>query len=305
MTVCYDLHSHSTASDGTLEPEELVRHACACGVQVLALTDHDEIAGLAQAEAAAAQLQLGFVPGIELSVTWGHKTIHIVGLYVDSDSTPLQAGIERLRVFREWRGEEIARRLEERGISGALEGARRHAAGQILSRTHFARFLVDNGNGKDVRHVFRHFLVQGKPGYVPGQWASLEEAVGWIRAAGGLAVIAHPARYKLSATRRRLLYGEFRDLGGHALEVVSGSHGRDDIRQQGQHARQFGLSASAGSDYHGPGQAYLEPGRLASVPEGCTPIWLTDAWAQAAALCNADADGASAAGESGLVPCPG
>lgn len=304
MSMCYDLHSHSTASDGTLSPEQLVRHAADCGVQVLALTDHDETAGLARAAASAAQVGVDLVPGIELSVTWSHKTLHIVGLHIDPANALLREGIARLREFREWRGEEIARRLEKRGIGGALDGARRHASGDILSRTHFARFLVDAGISKDVRHVFRHFLVQGKPGYVPGQWASLEEAVGWIRDAGGLAVIAHPARYKLSAGRRRLLYGEFRELGGEGLEVVSGSHGPDDIRNQGQFARQYGLAASVGSDYHGPGQAYMEPGRLAPLPPGCTPVWETDSW-RAADARHRDAHAAPCPVVPELSPCRG
>ena len=274
----YDLHTHSTASDGTLTPAELVRRAAATGVGVLALTDHDETAGLEAAAEAARQARIGFVPGIELSVTWSHQTVHIVGLQIQPETPVLQAGIGKLREFRNWRGEEIARRLEKKGIGGAYQGALGFAGGGILSRTHFAHFLVEQGHARDVRQVFKRFLVQGKPGYVPGQWASLEDALSWIHAAGGLAVIAHPARYRISATRLRQLLGEFRELGGVALEVVSGSHSRDEIMQMSTLARQLGFAASAGSDYHGPENPYLDLGRLPELPAGCRPLWQHEAW---------------------------
>jgi predicted metal-dependent phosphoesterase TrpH len=191
----------------------------------------------------------------------------------------LQAGIERLREFRNWRAEEIGRRLEKAGIADALAGARRYAGGTILSRTHFARFLVETGHAKDLRQVFKRYLVRGKPGYVPGEWASLAGALDWIHAAGGLAVIAHPARYRFSATRLRQLLAEFAELGGIGLEVVSGSHSRDEARHMAVLAQRFGLAASAGSDYHGPENAWLDLGRLSPLPEGCRPLWETAAWA--------------------------
>jgi len=274
----FDLHTHSTASDGTLTPAELVQRAAACGIGVLALTDHDEIAGLFEAAAAAAVVGIGFVPGIELSVSWGHQTVHVVGLGIDAETPSLQAGIKRLGAFRHWRAEEIARRLAKKGISGALEGAQRHAKGAILSRTHFAHYLVEQGHARDLRQVFKRFLVRNKPGYVPGEWASLEEALGWIREAGGLAVIAHPARYKISASRLRQLLEEFQELGGVALEVVSGSHSRDDILSMANLCRRFQLAASAGSDYHGPENPYLDLGRLPALPADCKPIWQHPAW---------------------------
>lgn len=274
----FDLHTHSTASDGTLAPAELVQRAATCGIGVLAVTDHDEIAGLAEAAAAALAAGIGFVPGIELSVSWSHQTIHIVGLGIEAKTASLQAGIKRLGTFRHWRAEEIARRLAKNGISGALDGARRYAKGTILSRTHFAHFLVEQGHARDLRQVFKRFLVRSKPGYVPGEWASLEDALGWIRDAGGLAVIAHPARYKLSATRLRQLLGEFKELGGTALEVVSGSHSRDDILSMANLSHRFQLAASAGSDYHGPENPYLDLGRLPALPADCEPIWQHPAW---------------------------
>jgi len=278
MELRHDLHAHSTASDGTLAPGELVRRAGAAGVDVLALTDHDTTAGLAEAAQAARDEDVVLVPGVEVSVTWNGQTVHIVGLNVNPDHDGLQQGLARLREFRQWRAEEIARRLDKRGVPGALEGARAYASGPIIGRTHFARFLVQRGEAADVREVFKRFLVRGRPGYVPGQWADLDAAVGWIRAAGGQAVIAHPARYGLTATRLRRLIAEFKACGGEALEVVSGSHRPDECRTMAAHAKREGLLASAGSDYHGPENPWVELGRLAPLPEGCVPIWTGGSW---------------------------
>jgi hypothetical protein len=289
-TRVYDLHTHSHYSDGSLAPAELVARAAAAGVQVLALTDHDVTAGLAEAQTAADDCGVTLVPGVEISVTWpdsrscvsgtsaihggrGAQTVHVVGLGIDTDSVPLQAGLAALREFREWRAEEIGRRLAKAGVEGASEGARRRAQRGLVSRTHFAQFLVEAGHAPDVRGVFKKFLVHGKPGHVPGQWAALADAVGWIRAAGGQAVLAHPARYKLTATRLKKLLGEFRDCGGEAIEVVSGSHSRDDMFRFANLAVRYGLLASAGSDYHGPEFRYLDLGRLEPLPAECTPVW--------------------------------
>lgn len=275
MSLHYDLHCHSTVSDGTLTPDALVERAAAQGVDVLALTDHDATGGLAAARAAAERCGIRLVNGVEISVTWSHQTVHIVGLHIDPGNPALQAGLARLGEFRKWRGEEIARRLEKAGIAGAHEGALAFAGGEVLSRTHFAHFLVQAGHAPDVRRVFKRFLVSGKPGHVPGDWAGLEEAVGWITGAGGQAVIAHPARYRISAGRRRALFGEFRECGGVGVEVVSGSHGPEDARAMAELARRFELLASRGSDYHGPPSPYVELGRLPPLPESCRPIWET------------------------------
>jgi predicted metal-dependent phosphoesterase TrpH len=272
----YDLHTHTYYSDGTLSPAELVARAAANGVHVLALTDHDVTDGLAEARDAADRAGIGFVPGVEVSVTWGSQTVHVVGLQIDTANGALQSGLRRLREFRDWRADEIGRRLAKAGIPAATEGARRLAKRGLVSRTHFAQFLVETGEARDMRAVFRKFLVHGKPGHVPGQWASLEEAVQWIRDAGGQAVIAHPARYRLTATRVKKLLGEFREVGGAALEVVCGSHSRDDAFRFAQLAKSFGLLASAGSDYHGPQNHYMDLGPLPPLPEGCTPVW--QAW---------------------------
>ncbi len=268
-----DLHTHSTASDGTLTPTLLLERAAAAGVQVLALTDHDTLAGLAEAAVAAARLGLTLIPGAELSVTWAGRTVHVVGLNLDTQCGALNAGLGRILAFRDWRAEEIGRRLDRHGIPDACAGARDLARGTLVGRTHFARLLVQRGLAASEREVFKHFLVQGKPGHVPGQWATLEEALGWIRAAGGQAVLAHPARYGLTRTKMLDLIGVFRELGGAALEVVSGSHSKDDAFVFARHAREQGLLASAGSDYHGPECPWLDLGRLPALPPGCTPIW--------------------------------
>ena len=269
----YDLHSHSTASDGTLDPAALVARAHAAGVPSLALTDHDTTAGLAAAKAEAERLGLNLVHGVEVSVTWGGRTVHVVGLNVEPGHPDLEAGLARLRAFRDWRAEEIGRRLGKHGILGSFEGARQLARGAIVGRTHFARFLVECGQARDMHEVFRRFLVHSKPGHVPGEWAALEEAVGWVRAAGGQAVLAHPARYRLTHSRLRELLRAFRECGGEGLEVVSGSHSREDCLTMAAEARSSGLLASAGSDYHGPESPWLELGRLPELPPGVTPIW--------------------------------
>jgi hypothetical protein len=271
----YDLHAHTFYSDGALAPAELVARAAANGVQVLALTDHDVTDGVPEAQAAAQQAGITLVPGVEISVTWGGQTVHIVGLQSDITHPGLQAGLARLREFRAWRAEEIGRRLAKAGIPGAIEGARARAQRGLVSRTHFAQFLVAAGHAADVRSVFKKFLVHGKPGYVPGEWASLDEAIGWIRAAGGQAVLAHPARYKITATRLKKLLGEFRAAGGAAIEVVSGSHSRDDMFRFAQFAHSFGLLASSGSDFHGPQNYYMDLGPLPPLPDGCIPVWQT------------------------------
>jgi len=278
MPLNYDLHCHSTASDGTLGPAELIRHAHGKGVDVLALTDHDTTAGVTQASAAARACGVLLVPGVEISVTWNRRTVHIVGLNVDPGDEPLQRGLAGLRAFRRWRAQEIARRLDKAGIPGAYEGARRHAGGDIVGRTHFAHFLVEAGHARQLRDVFKRFLVKDKPGYVAGQWAPLADAVAWIRGAGGMAVIAHPARYGLTANKLRELLGEFRDNGGEGLEVVTGSHSPQEILAMAGYAQRFDLLASCGSDYHGPEDPWIEMGGLPALPDTCTPVWGGDRW---------------------------
>jgi len=273
MTSHVDLHTHTLRSDGTLTPTDLVTRAHARGVQVLGLTDHDVTDGLAEAQATAAALGMRLVPGVEVSVTWEAQTVHIVGLAIDPGHDPLQQGLARLREFRHWRAREIDRRLAKKRITGAYDYAANVARGSILSRTHFARFLVDRGYVRTMGEAFKHYLTRGRPGHVPGQWATLAEAVGWIRDSGGIAVIAHPARYKLGSGKLKRLLGEFKACGGQAIEVISGSHSPADNERFAEIAVRESLLASVGSDYHGPEKPWVELGRLPNLPRGCAPLW--------------------------------
>ena len=270
---CYDLHTHSTASDGSLTPEALIARAIEHNVDVLALTDHDGTEGIDAAKIAIQGTDLDLIAGVELSVTWGSKTVHIVGLGIDVNNQQLQQGLATLRDYRVGRAEEIAKRLAKAGIEGALEGARQYASDVMVGRLHFAQFLVEQGLAKDNRDVFKRYLVRNKPGYVPGQWASLETALSWINAAGGQAVIAHPARYKMTATKLRRLTTEFKEMGGAALEVESGRQHPEEVKTLARLADKLELLASCGSDFHTPDNTWVELGRLNPLPEMCTPIW--------------------------------
>lgn len=270
-----DLHCHSSASDGLLSPAELVRRAASRGVSTLALTDHDDLGGLEEAGQAAAECGIALVNGVEISVTWGDETVHIVGLGVDPRTLALVRGIESVRAGRESRAVRMAQSLAECGIAGSLEGARAHAANPaLIGRTHFARFLVECGHVKDVKSVFDKYLARGKPGYVPHQWASLADAVRWILAGGGVAVIAHPGRYKLGVAGLGKLLAEFRDLGGGGIEVVTGHHGRKQSLKFARAAQRFGLLASCGSDFHGPAESRFDLGAIPELPPACRPVWL-------------------------------
>lgn len=270
----FDLHSHSTRSDGLLAPAELVARAAERGVRALALTDHDEVSGLQEAHAHAGQVGIAFIKGVEISVTWSGETLHVVGLHIDPENAELAAGLDHIRGGRQLRAERIASELERAGIDDSLAGARAYAANpDLVGRTHFARFLVERGHARDVQTVFRKYLATGKPGYVPHQWASLEHAVHWIRASGGIPVLAHPGRYKLDNTQREAMLANFAELGGAAIEVVTGSHTADQFVTWARYAQRFGLLASAGSDFHGPGETRRDLGTLPDLPAGCTPVW--------------------------------
>ena len=271
-----DLHSHSTASDGTLDPATLARRARANGVELWALTDHDELLGLAPAQAAAAEAGLPFVPGIEVSVTFAGITVHIVGLGIDPANEELRAGIAAVRAGREERAREMGEGLARVGIHGAYEGAVALAPNpHLVSRTHFGRFLVHAGHASDLRSVFGRYLTEGRPGYVEHRWAGLGEAVRWIRAAGGLAVIAHPGRYRATPTVEYALFSEFQAHGGRGVEVVTGSHHPSDVVKYTDVALEFGLLASRGSDFHDPDESRLDlglgPG--GELPGRLTPVW--------------------------------
>jgi len=270
----YDLHTHTHHSDGALAPAAMVQRAAVNGIRVLALTDHDDVSGLAEARAAAAAAGVHLVDGVEISVTWQEHTIHVLGLGIDPEHPVLAAGLAKVRAGRDARAAQIATALEALGLDGALDGARRHAANPALvSRTHFARWLVERGAAKDVSAAFRRFLGQGRAAYVPQQWAALDDALAWIDASGGDAVIAHPGRYPLHEGELDALFAAFRDGGGAALEVVSGSHSDAEAQTFAAHARRLGLRASCGSDFHAAGESRFDAGLLPTLPAGCTPVW--------------------------------
>jgi predicted metal-dependent phosphoesterase TrpH len=269
-----DLHCHSTASDGTLAPTDVVRRAHANGVDLLALTDHDELLGIAEAAAEAADLGLRFVPGVEISVSWLDQTLHIVGLGVDPANEALAAGLAKVRGGRDGRAMLIGEELARIGIHGAFQGALRYVGNPALvSRAHFARYLVEIGIAKNVHDVFLHYLARGKPGYVEHVWATLEDAVGWIKGAGGLAVIAHPGRYRLGNAEMHILFEQFRDLGGEAVEVSCGAHDGGQLLAFARMARKYGLLASRASDFHGPEDSPIDLGRASPLPPDLTPVW--------------------------------
>jgi predicted metal-dependent phosphoesterase TrpH len=269
-----DLHCHSTISDGTLGPAEIAQRAHARGVQLWALTDHDELGGLATAAATAHGLGLPFVPGVEISVTWRHETLHIVGLRIDPDNQTLRGGLGRVRSGRTQRAHDMAAQLADVGIPDAFAGALNYVGNpDLIGRTHFARYIVELGKCDDVREVFGKYLVEGKPGYVQMEWASLPETVAWIHAAGGVAVIAHPGRYKLKEVEMRELLAEFKALGGDAIEVVTGSHSNDQFRRFAKYANEYGFLASRGSDFHGPEESRFDLGTLPPLPDSVVPVW--------------------------------
>lgn len=270
----FDLHCHSNVSDGLLAPATVAARAKARGVDVWALTDHDEVSGIPEARAAAAALDLPFVPGVEISITWAGQTVHIVGLRIDERNEELLRGLASTRSGRELRAREMAEQLAAAGIPDAFEGALRYAGNpDLISRTHFARYIIDRGFCHDVPAVFRNYLIEGKPGYVPHRWATLAQAVGWITGAGGVAIIAHPGRYKFDAMAYDALFEEFRRLGGVAIEVVTGSHTPDQYGEYAKVAQRYGFLASRGSDFHGPGESRIDLGELPALPASVTPVW--------------------------------
>ena len=269
-----DLHCHSTVSDGTLTPEELAARASANGVELWALTDHDEIGGQQRAAAAAKAHGMRYLTGTEISVTFIGHTVHIVGLGFDADDANLREGLRRTRGGREERAREMSDGLAKVGIQGAYGGALKFVGNpELISRTHFARFLVESGVCKETNEVFRKYLTEGKPGFVPHRWASLKDAVEWIRNAGGLAIIAHPARYKFTPNEEFALFSEFKALGGQGVEVVTGSHTVAEYGIYADTAREFGLAASRGSDFHSPDESHTELGTLPFLPANLTPVW--------------------------------
>ena len=269
-----DLHCHSVVSDGTLTPEALAARAAANGVELWALTDHDEVSGQERAAAAAKACGMRYVCGVEISVTFLNQTVHILGLGVDPENTALRAGLTATRGGRTARAQQMAAELARVGIPGVFEGALKYVGNpELISRSHFARYLVEAGICPDTNSVFRKYLAEGKPGYVPHRWASLGDAVGWITGAGGVAVIAHPARYKFSANEEFALFTEFKGHGGAGVEVVTGSHTSAEYLTYGAAAKDYGLAASRGSDFHSPDESHTDLGSLPYLPGSLTPVW--------------------------------
>ena len=269
-----DLHCHSVVSDGTLTPEELALRASSNGVQLWSLTDHDEISGQHRAAAAAHAHGLAYLTGTEISVSFAGTTVHIVGLGFDAGDAALTQGLAATRGGRGQRARDMAQGLAQVGITGAYEGALRYVSNpELISRTHFARFLVESGVCRETSAVFRKYLTEGKPGFVEHRWAGLGDAVRWITQAGGMAVIAHPARYRLSANEEFALFSEFKQHGGQGVEVVTGSHSVPEYAVYADMAREFGLAASRGSDFHSPTESHTDLGALPPLPTGVTPVW--------------------------------
>ena len=269
-----DLHCHSVVSDGTLTPEALAARAKANGVQLWALTDHDEIGGQERAIASAKALDMKYLTGVEISITFAGKTVHIVGLGFDHTNPDLVQGLRNTRGGRAERAKEMSEGLAKVGIHGAYEGALKYAGNhELISRTHFARFLVESGVCKDTSEVFRKYLTENKPGFVPHRWASLENAVHWITGASGIAVIAHPARYGFTANEEYALFTEFKNHGGRGVEVITGSHSSADALQYADTALEFNLAASRGSDFHSPDESHTDLGTLPWLPGQLTPVW--------------------------------
>lgn len=275
-----DLHCHSVVSDGTLTPEVLAQRAKANGVDLWSLTDHDEVGGQDRAIAAAQAAGLPYLTGTEISVTFAGATVHIVGLGFDHTNPALVEGLRQTRGGREQRAREMSDDLAQRaGIPGVYEGALKYVGNpELISRSHFARYLVEIGVCQETNEVFRKYITEGKPGFVPHRWATLRNAVGWITGAGGVAVIAHPGRYPFTANEEYALFSEFKALGGQGVEVVTGAHGPADYVKYADYCHEFGLVASRGSDFHSPDESHTDLGRLPVLPGRVTPVWslLTD-----------------------------
>lgn len=273
MTETYDLHCHSNASDGALSPTELVQRAHEHGVTSLALTDHDTVAGLSEAQTAATAAGIELIPGIELSTSWQNKCFHIVGLGIDPAYPPLAEATRNLQIMRTERAEKIAEKLEKKRIPGALAAVKKAAGNGMITRTHFADFLLSQFHVSTQQEAFDRYLGAGKDAYVATIWAEMELAVNWITGSGGVAVLAHPLRYKLTASWMRRLLAAFKEVGGLGIEVVTGRYNSDEIKLVAGYAKRFELAGSVGSDFHSPANQWVELGRLAPLPENVKPVW--------------------------------
>ena len=273
MTSHIDLHTHSTASDGAYTPTVLIEKAWQAGVKTMALTDHDTVSGLDEAQSAANKLGLSLISGIELSASWNHKTIHIVGLNIDAKSSAITEATKYLQQLREERAINIGEKLAKAGINDAYENAKRFAANGTVTRQHFSRYLVEAGYAKNQTDVFKRYMVKNKPGYVSVEWPDIEETLTHINNAGGIAVIAHPLRYKMTTTKLRKLIDEFKTYGGKAIEVVTGHNNAEEITLATNYAKRYEIAASIGSDFHNELTSWGQIGKLAALPEDLTPVW--------------------------------
>jgi len=273
MNSRHDMHTHSLASDGAYEPAELVRHAAQAGITELALSDHDTTAGIDEADAAARQTGIRLIPAVEVSTSWQSKAIHIVGLNIDIDTPILQTGLRGLQNIRDARAREMGARLAKHGVQDSYSAAMALAGTGMITRTHFARHLCNIGLAGSISEVFERYLKQGKPGYVSTQWAEIGDAIAWIKAAGGVPTLAHPHRYKLTASWLRRLLTDFKQAGGQAMEVVSGNTPPQEMQSAASLARKFELLASAGSDFHAPEHTWVKLGRLPALPADLAPVW--------------------------------
>lgn len=273
MTKKYDLHCHSLASDGTLTPTEVIHRAQQMGVTTLALTDHDTVNGQAEAAKAAVSYDIEFIPGIEISTTWEKKCFHIIGLNIDPEHTALVSGIQQLQSLRTERAKTIAHKLEKKRIPNAFEAVIKAAKGGMITRAHFASFLVTENHVRSQQEAFDRYLGQGKPAFVSTVWAELDVAIDWINQAGGIAVIAHPLRYRLTASWMKRFLRFFKENGGSGIEVVTGRINPDEISRATAYATQYDLAASVGSDFHSPENQWVELGRLAALPKNIKPVW--------------------------------
>lgn len=274
----FDLHSHSNFSDGELSPKALVERARSKGVGCLALTDHDTLSGVNEARVTAAHEGLGFLAGVEVSALWGKVEVHVVGLDFDDNDSALNRRLEEQCRARWLRAEKIAQKLEQRGVPGTFQEAKKIAEGQAIGRPVFAQILVDRGVVKDRAQAFKKFLKVGKPAYVPTEWVSMEESIEWIHQAGGVAVLAHPGRYPISKTKLRALVAAFKSFGGDGIEVSTSTHQPCDIEFVARLSCEHELYASQGSDFHLPASHWAELGKFPPLPAVCAPLWEMRQW---------------------------
>jgi len=269
----YDLHTHTTESDGKFTPDELITQAEIAGIDVLAITDHDTISGLAKAYQAVLNKNISLISGVELSVSWCNRSFHIVGLNINPENNLLVDSLAEHKQQRESRAIKIGEQLDKCGIPNAYDGAKQLASDEAITRNHFARFLVNNGHAKNINDVFKKYMVKNKPGYVKTHWINMEDGIDLLNQSGGTAVLAHPLRYKLTGTWIRKLLTAFKQAGGLGIEIVTGNSTQNEVLLAADYARHFELSGSVGSDFHGHENNGIHLGKLNKLPKDIVPVW--------------------------------